>query len=169
MKRIQLGRVVSGFGKEKIIECVKHIKEKFKGVKIEYYNSELPFARTLGKPGRSRKASVKKFNHVVVKKGKNKIVEMFGTKWKASGFVYDENLTKKEQANLIALLAGYHIFTFKSLKQYAPGIKYGMLTFAFFLLFLSSTLTFFTEEAWVKAFGLLVSLYAVVLLVLYAR
>lgn len=48
-------------------------------------------------------------------------------------------------------------------------MKYGMMLFAFILLFLAATLIYFSQEIWALAFGLIISIFAVVLIFMYGK
>lgn len=48
-------------------------------------------------------------------------------------------------------------------------MRYGIMLFAFILLFLAATLVYSTQEIWALAFGLVISIFAVVLIFVYGR
>ena len=168
MQRLQLGVVVSSFERQKVKRAVVELKKSIKGVKAEYYVSRLPFSTTLFLP-KPLKKDAKNFNHVIVKLNGKKIIELFGTRFRANGRLYDENIPKTKVEKVIKTLAKNEIYTFKALKKYHYEIKYLMMLVSFTLLFLSSNLVLLVNDVTAKVLGLVIALFSVVTLMLYSE
>ena len=48
-------------------------------------------------------------------------------------------------------------------------MKYGIMLFAFILLFLAATIIYLSQETWALGFGLIISIFAVVLIFMYGK
>ena len=169
MERLQLGRWISRFNMDKLSACLREASKFIRGSKVVYYKSKPPLSRTFGRPTDTKVAGEKKFNHVALMKGNKKILEFFKSAVLSTGFVYGENLASKEYSDLMILLSEYQIYTFESLKMFNHPFKYTMIGLSFVLIFLASLLIFFTDVIGAKAFGLVMALFSVVILILYAE
>lgn len=169
MERLQLGRWFSRFNKDKLSTCLRETSKLIKGSKVVYYESKPPLLRTFGKPTDTKVTNQKKFNHVALMKGNKKILEVYKSAILSTGFIYGENLTSKEYSDLIILLSKYQMYTFESSKMFNHPFKYTMIGLSFALIFLASLLIFFTDVIGAKAFGLVMALFSVVILILYAE
>ncbi len=117
---LQLGVFISSFDPEKAGKAARAVARKVNG-RIGYYQSRIPLSTTLLTPRQGKRTDPSKANHVIVTAEGEKILELYGTRARASGRLY------RNDPALVRILADHDVYTFESFKKRHPGVRDFML------------------------------------------
>ena len=102
-----------------VLSLIDDLRAEFPGLRVEYYKAELPILLGNRLPTKRRKSALTQANEVEIMINGTVVIRIFGSRFRAGGVFFDENLSKDTALHILSILNRNRIYTREQTMNFA--------------------------------------------------
>jgi hypothetical protein len=107
------------FSLSHVLSLIDDLRTGFPDLRVEYFKAKLPILLSNNLPRKRKKSAPAQANDVEIMINGNVVIRMFGSRFRAGGIFFDENLSEDVALRILCILNRNGIYTREQTMNFA--------------------------------------------------